>query len=57
MIEPSHISNVPVWSADRYAAATYDLDGLCHCDPQPDTTAIGECPHCHRLDPHKTRVG
>lgn len=28
-------------------------DGLCHCDPQPDSSPIGECPACHRLDPRK----
>lgn len=27
--------------------------GLCVCDPRPQSSPIGECPSCHRLDPGK----
>lgn len=41
-----HISAVP---------PEHDTDGLCHCDPTPEPSAIGECPTCKRLNPQHAR--
>lgn len=49
-----HISTVP--TNDRAHRVTYDPDGVCHCDPQPESDAIGECPRCRRLDIRKSRA-
>lgn len=50
----AHISTVPteVLQGSTRGGAP-DLDGLCHCDPQPDSSPIGECPRCRRLDARK----
>ena len=55
-IDPRHIS-LP---ADRsqLGGPAVDLsscepDGICHCDPQPESGGLGECPRCHRLDLRK----
>ena len=47
-----HISTV---STERVqgAGGHFDLDGLCHCDPQPDSDNVGMCPRCKRLDVRK----
>ena len=42
-------TNSPVFFDDTGA----DPDGICHCEPQPESSAIGECQRCHRLDIRK----
>lgn len=56
--DPRHISS-PTTVAQTGTNHGFDPmrgvepDGICHCDPQPDSSPIGECPNCHRLDPRK----
>lgn len=45
---PAHTNNPN--TSPRYGV---EPDGLCVCDPRPESSAIGECPDCHRLDPGK----
>lgn len=47
-----HISTVPTERVPG-AGCYVDLDGLCHCEPQPESSPIGECPRCKRLDARK----
>jgi hypothetical protein len=52
-----HISTIPV---EPYPGAARleepEPDGLCHCDPQPDSDGVGMCPQCLRLDYRKARL-
>lgn len=48
-----HISTIETYSTDPYAEPIYQPDGICHCDPQPDSSPVGECPRCRRLDLRK----
>lgn len=54
MTESRHISHIPTnqWAHDP----TFDLDGLCHCDPAPEPEPIGECPQCRRLALSHVRI-
>lgn len=51
---PQHISTVGngkvIQIGRRVRISNFDRDGICHCDPQPDSSPWGECPQCHRLD-------
>ena len=53
-----HISTVSTESVRKkvgrgFVPGAPDLDGICHCDPQPESSPIGECPTCRRLDVRK----
>ncbi len=50
---PGHISTVPAVPYQGCWTVEPEPDGICHCTPQPESSAIGECPRCHRLDARK----
>lgn len=53
-LRPEHISTA--WTESLQGArhgSVREPDGICHCDPQPENSAIGECPRCRRLDIRK----
>lgn len=55
--DPRHISSatLPQHTSQgiNHPMLGVEPDGICHCDPQPESSALGECPQCHRLDPRK----
>ncbi len=55
-VEPAHISTVPTdahTGGKGTGAMSCEPHGLCVCSPRPESSPVGECPSCHRLDPAK----
>jgi hypothetical protein len=54
-VKPQHISSptrYPDHTQNSRTPRSWDVepDGICHCVPRTASSAIGECPQCHRLD-------
>jgi hypothetical protein len=47
-----HISTVPIYphGSNGNTEPVYELDGLCHCAQQGESSPIGMCRRCFRLD-------
>lgn len=61
-MRPQHISAATLYPDHTNNANVDDScgsepDGICHCDPQPDSDGLGMCPKCHRLDFRKSFAG
>lgn len=55
-MRPCHISapaDLSQLGDRRRGDASRESDGICHCAPAPESSAVGECPRCHRLDIRK----
>jgi hypothetical protein len=60
-VKPHHISTPTLYPAHtnnplRRPLYGVEPDGICHCNPQPESSPVGECPRCHRLDARKAAV-